>query len=99
MILIDQHKTEGEWEIQLKMAINFISSKDSNENKILYILKVIIQKLRLRLLEIKAMKQMKLFKNFLNLFYKNIKNNQKKKWEEVNLFLITLIFSTTNFII
>ena len=75
MILIDQHKTEGEWEIQLKMAINFISSKDSNENKILYILKVIIQKLRLRLLEIKAMKQMKLFKNFLNLFYKNIKNN------------------------
>ena len=75
MILIDQHKTEGEWEIQLKMAINFISSKDSNENKILYILKVIIQKLRLRLLEIKAMKQMKLFKNFLNLFYKNIKND------------------------
>ena len=75
MILIDQHKTEGEWEIQLKMAINFISSKDSNENKILYILKVIIQKLRLRLLEIKAMKQMKLLKNVLNLFYKNIKNN------------------------
>ena len=73
--LIDQHKTEGEWEIQLKMAINFISSKDSNENKILYILKVIIQKLRLRLLEIKAMKQMKLLKNVLNLFYKNIKNN------------------------
>ena len=99
MILIDQHKTEGEWEIQLKMAINFISSKDSNENKILYILKVIIQKLRLRLLEIKAMKQMKLLKNVLNLFYKNIKNNQKKKWGEVNLFLIALIFSTTNFII
>ena len=73
--LIDQHKTEGEWEIQLKMAINFISSKDSNENKILYILKVIIQKLRLRLLEIKAMKQMKLLKNVLNLFYKNIKND------------------------
>ena len=73
--LKDQHKTEGEWEIQLKMAINFISSKDSNENKILYILKVIIQKLRLRLLEIKAMKQMKLLKNFLDLFYKNIKND------------------------
>ena len=73
--LKDQHKTEGEWGIQLKMAINFFSSKDSNENKILYILKVIIQKLRLRLLEIKAMKQMKLLKNFLNLFYKNIKND------------------------
>ena len=73
--LKDQHKTEGEWEIQLKMAINFLSSKDSNENKILYILKVIIQKLRLRLLEIKAMKQMKLLKNFLDLFYKNIKND------------------------
>ena len=29
--IINDHKTQGEWKIQLTMAINFISSKDSNE--------------------------------------------------------------------
>ena len=29
--LIDDHKNQGEWKIQLTMAINFISSKYSNE--------------------------------------------------------------------
>ena len=28
---VTDYKTKGEWEIQLSMAINFISSKDSNE--------------------------------------------------------------------
>ena len=28
--MIDDHKTQGEWKIQLTMAINFISSKDSD---------------------------------------------------------------------
>ena len=31
--MIDEHKTEGEWKIQLTMAVNFISSKDSNETR------------------------------------------------------------------
>ena len=29
--IINKHKTQGEWKIQLKMAINFIYSKDSDE--------------------------------------------------------------------
>ena len=29
--MIDEHKTQGEWKIQLTMTINFISSKDSDE--------------------------------------------------------------------
>ena len=34
---IIDHKTQGEWEIHLKMAINFISSKDSNEIRTMHI--------------------------------------------------------------
>ena len=30
------YKTEGEWEIKLTMAINFISSNDSNETCTMY---------------------------------------------------------------
>ena len=29
--MINDHKTQGEWKIQLTMAVNFMSSKDSNE--------------------------------------------------------------------
>ena len=29
--IINDHKTQGEWKIHLIIAINFISSKDSNE--------------------------------------------------------------------
>ena len=31
--IINDHKSQGEWKIQLTMAINFISSKDSNETR------------------------------------------------------------------
>ena len=34
-IIID-HKTEGEWKIKLIMAINFLSSKDSEETHTMY---------------------------------------------------------------
>ena len=30
---INDHKTQGEWKIQLTMAINFVSSKGSNETR------------------------------------------------------------------
>ena len=33
---INDHKTQGEWKIQLTMAINFISSKDSEEIRTMY---------------------------------------------------------------
>ena len=29
--MINDHKTQGEWKIQLSMTINFISSRDSDE--------------------------------------------------------------------
>ena len=29
--IINDHKTQGEWKIQLSMTINFISSRDSDE--------------------------------------------------------------------
>ena len=33
---INDHKTQGEWRIQLTMAINFISSKDSDETRTMH---------------------------------------------------------------
>ena len=35
--LIDDHKTQGEWKIQLTMAVNLISSKDSNETRTMHL--------------------------------------------------------------
>ena len=32
---MNDHKTQGEWKVQLKIEINFISSKDSNETCIM----------------------------------------------------------------
>ena len=34
--LIDNHKTKGEWKIQLTMTINFISSKDFEETRTMH---------------------------------------------------------------
>ena len=34
--IINDHATHGEWKIQLTMAINFTSSKDSNETRTMY---------------------------------------------------------------
>ena len=34
--IINNHKTQGEWKIQLKMAINIISSKDSDETRTMH---------------------------------------------------------------
>ena len=34
--MIDNHKTQGEWKIQLTIAINFISSKDSDETRTMH---------------------------------------------------------------
>ena len=34
--LIENHKTQGEWKIQLTEAINFVSSKDSSETRTIH---------------------------------------------------------------
>ena len=35
--MINEHKNQSEWKIQLTMTINFISSKDSDKTRIMYI--------------------------------------------------------------
>ena len=34
--IINDHKTQGEWKIHLKMAINSFCSKDSDETRTMY---------------------------------------------------------------
>ena len=34
--MINNHKTQGEWKIQLTVAINFMSSKYSNETRTMH---------------------------------------------------------------
>ena len=34
--IINGHKTQGEWKIQLTMEINLLSSKDSNETRTMH---------------------------------------------------------------
>ena len=60
--MINGHKNQTEWKIQLTVAINFISFKpDSDETRIMHT-KVTTQKLLL------VVTQMGLLKNFWNLF-------------------------------
>ena len=64
---INDHKTQSEWKIQLTIAINFISSKpDSGETRIMHARSDNVEIIR-------VVKQMRLLKNFLNLFCKDIK--------------------------
>ena len=60
--IIINYKTQGEWEIQLEMSINFISSDDSDETRNLCTKS-----------NNGVVTQMKQLKNFVNLFCKNIK--------------------------
>ena len=69
--MINDHKTIREWKIQLTVQINFISRKDSEETRTMH------KKCR-NIESWRATKQIKLSKNFCNLFYKII----KKKLEE-----------------
>ena len=61
-----QEETSSEWKIQLTMAINFISSKDSDETRTIHTNGNNVEIMM-------VVKQKKLSRNFLNLFCKNIK--------------------------
>ena len=41
--IIDDHKTQGEWKIQLSIRINFMSSKDFDETRTMYTISVNIE--------------------------------------------------------
>ena len=62
------YKTQGEWKIQSSMTINFMSCKVLLKF-VLCVQRVIVQRLWW------VVKQMILWKNFLNLFFKNIKKD------------------------
>ena len=66
--MINDHKTRKEWKIQLTMQINFISHKDSEETRIMYIKNHNIEIMV-------GNKTDEIIKNVLNLFYKIIKKN------------------------
>ena len=66
--MINDHKTRKEWKIQLTMQINFISHKDSEKTRIMYIKNHNIEIMV-------GNKTDEIIKNFLNLFYKIIKKN------------------------
>ena len=65
--MINDHKNKGEREIQLTAVVNFISSKpDSDETRNMYTKNINVEIMM-------VVTQMRLLKNYLNLFCKNIK--------------------------
>ena len=67
--IINDHKTQDEWKIQLTMKTDFISSRDSNETRTMHTASDNKKKTK------SAMKQMRLLRNVLNLFFKIIKKD------------------------
>ena len=63
---IIEHKTQSEWKIQLAMAVNFISSKDSDETRTMHTKGNNVEIMM-------GNETMKLLRNSLNFFCKNIK--------------------------
>ena len=69
--IINDHKTQGKWKIHLTMAINFIFSKDSEETCTMHT--------KSDNIEFMIGNIMKSLKNFLILFYQNIKKGLKNQ--------------------
>ena len=40
--MINDHKTQGEWKIQLTVAITFLSSKDTNKTRTMHSNNIVI---------------------------------------------------------
>ena len=66
--MINDHKTQGEWKIQLTMSIYFMSPKDSEETHTMYTKSHNVEIMT-------GSKTTKSLKNFLRLFRKNIKKD------------------------
>ena len=69
--IINDHKTQGKWKIHLTMAINFIFSKDSEKTCTMHT--------KSDNIEFMIGNIMKSLKNFLILFYQNIKKGLKNQ--------------------
>ena len=88
--IINNHKTQGKWEIQLTVAINFLSSKDPDE----------IRTILTNSDNIEIMTSNEKDKITEELFECLLQRYQEilAEWREVNLFLIVLIYCIINFI-
>ena len=65
--IINNHKTQGEWKIHLTMAINFISSKDSDETRTMHTKNGTVEIMM-------SSETDKIIEGILNLFFKDIEN-------------------------
>ena len=65
---VTEHKTEGEWKIHLIMAISFICSKDSDETRTMHTKNNNVEIMM-------GSETGESNKNFLNLFFKDIKKD------------------------
>ena len=70
--ITDSETKFGEWKIQLKMWINCISSTNFEDTRTIHSVSNNIEILT-------VVKQMILLMNLLNLFYKNIKTQEKNR--------------------
>ena len=89
--LIDNQKTQGEWKIQLTMAINFISLEDSDETRTMHAKSDNIEILIGNEIN-ESIEQ--LFKSLLQRYQKGL----EEKIRGSDVFLIMLIYCITNFI-
>ena len=89
--LIDNQKTQGEWKIQLTMAINFISLEDSDETRTMHAKSDNIEILIGNEIN-ESIEQ--LFKSLLQRYQKGL----EEKIRGSDIFLIMLIYCITNFI-
>ena len=89
--LIDNQKTQGEWKIQLTMAINFISSEDSDETRTMHAKSDNIEILIGNEID-ESIEQ--LFNSLLQRYQKGL----EEKIRGSDIFLIMLIYCITNFI-
>ena len=70
--MINNHKAHGEWKIQLVMKINFISSHDDNEYRVMYTKSDNVE-------IISGTETSDLLMNFLNLSLEDIRKDYQKK--------------------
>ena len=89
--LIDNQKSQGEWKIQLTMAINFISSEDSDETRTIHAKSGNIEILIGNEIN-ESIEQ--LFNSLLQRYQKGL----EEKIRGSDIFLIMLIYCITNFI-
>ena len=72
---IDDYKTQGGWKVHLTMAINFFSSKDSEETRTMYSkndnIEVMMGSERDEIIE-------ELFDSFLQRYQKNLEESMRK---------------------